>query len=98
MQRSIVIGGLQRVLTKVAYNRIPSADASGRFSISTQIETKSPSLSFGFLTPKIHESSSSANRAIKTRSTSKKCGTEMSATRIIAVAGARDGVGKSVFA
>ena len=64
---SIVIGGLQRVLTKVAYNRIPSTDASGAiFNLYANRDyKKSKSQFLVFLTPKIHESSSSANRAIK---------------------------------
>jgi pilus assembly protein CpaC len=64
---SIVIGGLQRVLTKVAYNRIPSSDAQGAvFNLYANRDYKKSKAQFlVFLTPKIHESSSSANRAIK---------------------------------
>jgi len=64
---SIVIGGLQRVLTKVAYNRIPQNDVQGAvFNLYTNKDyKKSKSQFLVFMTPKIHESSSSANRAIK---------------------------------
>ena len=64
---SIVIGGLQRVLTKVSYNRIPASDAGGAvFNLYANRDyKKSKSQFLVFLTPKIHESSSSANRAIK---------------------------------
>jgi len=64
---SIVIGGLQRVLTKVAYNRIPYNDSSGAiFNLYANKDYKKSKAQFlVFLTPKIHESSSSANRAIK---------------------------------
>lgn len=64
---SIVIGGLQRVLTKVAYNRIPQNDVQGAvFNLYTNKDyKKSKSQFLVFMTPKIHESSSSANRSIK---------------------------------
>jgi pilus assembly protein CpaC len=64
---SIVIGGLQRVLTKVAYNRVPSSDLEGAvFHLYANRDyKKSKSQFLVFMTPKIHESSSSANRAIK---------------------------------
>ena len=51
----------------MAYNRIPSSDAQGAvFNLYANRDYKKSKAQFlVFLTPKIHESSSSANRAIK---------------------------------
>ena len=64
---SIVVGGLQRVLSKVSYNRVPSTDQTGAiFNLYANRDyKKSKSQFLVFLTPQVHESSSSANRAIK---------------------------------
>ncbi len=64
---SIVIGGLQRISDTRDYNRVPNRDVAG--SLYTYYQTrdykKSKSQFLVFLTPQIHESSSSANREIK---------------------------------
>ncbi len=64
---SIVVGGLQRVLSKVSYNRVPSYDTTGAvFNLYANKDyKKSKSQFLVFLTPKVHESSSSANQEIK---------------------------------
>ena len=64
---SIVIGGLQRVLTTVSYNTIPESSSMGAlFNLyANRSFKKSKSQFLVFMTPKIHESSSSANQEIK---------------------------------
>jgi len=64
---SIVIGGLQRVITKVSYNTVPEGNSMGAlFSLYANRDfQKSKSQFLVFMTPKIHESSSSANQEIK---------------------------------
>ncbi len=64
---SVVIGGLQRINDKVDYNRVPESVPEG--SLVTLYKNKDykkgKSQFLVFLTPQIHESSSSANREIK---------------------------------
>ncbi|MCB9744032.1 MAG: BON domain-containing protein [Alphaproteobacteria bacterium] len=64
---SIVIGGLQRVQDSTDYNRVPGNSAEGSlFTLyRNRSYKKSKSQFLVFLTPQIHESSSSANREIK---------------------------------
>jgi len=64
---SIVIGGLQRVSDARDYNRVPPTDVDGALYTfyHTRDYKKSKSQFLVFLTPQIHESSSSANREIK---------------------------------
>ena len=64
---SIVIGGLQRISDTRDYNRVPESDVpGGLFTFyQTRDYKKSKSQFLVFLTPQIHESSSSANREIK---------------------------------
>jgi len=64
---SIVIGGLQRVNDTVDYNRVPETDVeNGIYSLYRNKEfKKSKSQFLVFLTPQIHETSTSANTEIK---------------------------------
>jgi pilus assembly protein CpaC len=64
---SIVIGGLQRISDTRDYNRVPETDVAGSLFTLYQSRDykKSKSQFLVFLTPQIHESSSSANREIK---------------------------------
>jgi pilus assembly protein CpaC len=65
---SIVIGGLQRVSDRVDYNRLPenSAQADGIFTLYNAKDYKKSKQQFlVFVTPQIHESSSTANREIQ---------------------------------
>lgn len=65
---SIVVGGLQRVSDRVDYNRLPenSASADGIFSLYNAKDYKKSKQQFlVFITPQIHESSSTANREIQ---------------------------------
>ncbi|MCB9741981.1 MAG: BON domain-containing protein [Alphaproteobacteria bacterium] len=64
---SIVIGGLQRIQDSVDYNRVPyDAPEGGVFTLYRNKSYKKAKSQFLiFLTPQIHESSSSANREIK---------------------------------
>jgi pilus assembly protein CpaC len=65
---SIVIGGLQRVSDRVNYNKVPE-DATiddGLFNLYRSKEYKKAKSQFlVFITPQIHESSSTANREIQ---------------------------------
>ena len=64
---SIVIGGLQRVNDTVDYNRVPETDVeNGIYSLYRNKEYKKTKSQFlVFLTPRIHETSTSANTEIK---------------------------------
>lgn len=66
---SIVIGGLQRVSDRVDYNRLPEdaeSAAQGIFTLYRAKDYKKQKTQFlVFLTPQIHESSSTANREIQ---------------------------------
>ncbi len=66
---SVVIGGLQRVSDRVDYNRLPedaAAQAAGIFSLYHSKDYKKSKHQFlVFVTPQIHESSSTANREIQ---------------------------------
>ncbi|MCB9792991.1 MAG: BON domain-containing protein [Alphaproteobacteria bacterium] len=64
---SIVIGGLQRVQDSTDYNRVPGDSVEGSLFTLYRNRSfkKSKSQFLVFLTPQIHESSSSANREIK---------------------------------
>jgi pilus assembly protein CpaC len=65
---SIVIGGLQRVSDRVDYNRLPedTAASQGIFSLYNAKDYKKQKQQFlVFVTPQIHESSSTANREIQ---------------------------------
>jgi len=66
---SIVIGGLQRVSDRVDYNRLPENSATqseGIFSLYNAKDYKKQKQQFlVFVTPQIHESSSTANREIQ---------------------------------
>lgn len=66
---SIVIGGLQRVSDRVDYNRLPenaTAQSEGVFSLYNAKDYKKQKQQFlVFITPQIHESSSTANREIQ---------------------------------
>ncbi len=64
---SIAIGGLQRIGDAVSYNKAPEIDTTGAiFNFYTNKEYKKSKNQFlVFLTPQIHESSSSANKEIK---------------------------------
>ena len=66
---SIVLGGLHRISDTTAYNVIPNADVEGALFTLYQNKSykKSKSQFLVFLTPQIHETSSSANREIKDR-------------------------------
>ena len=62
-----MIGGLQRVNDSVDYNRVPTQGVEGAvYSLYRNKEfKKSKSQFLVFLTPQIHETSSSANQEIK---------------------------------
>lgn len=66
---SIVIGGLQRVSDRVDYNRLPenaTAASEGIFTLYNAKDYKKSKQQFlVFITPQIHESSSTANREIQ---------------------------------
>ena len=64
---SIVIGGLQRIGDAVSYNKTPEIDTSSAILnlYANKDYKKSKSQFLVFLTPQIHESSSSANKEIK---------------------------------
>ena len=64
---SIAIGGLQRIGDAVSYNQTPETDSTGAiFNFYTNKNYKKSKNQFlVFLTPQIHESSSSANKEIK---------------------------------
>ena len=64
---SIVVGGLQRISDTVDYNRVPEEDIEGGiYSLYKNKEfKKSKSQFLVFLTPRIHETSTSANSEIK---------------------------------
>lgn len=66
---SIVVGGLQRVSDRVDYNRLPENAASSSEGIFTLYNAKDYKKSkqqfLVFITPQIHESSSTANREIQ---------------------------------
>jgi pilus assembly protein CpaC len=66
---SLVIGGLQRISDRLDYNRLPenaTAQAEGIFSLYNAKDYKKSKQQFlVFITPQIHESSSTANREIQ---------------------------------
>lgn len=64
---SIVIGGLERVSDRVDYNRLPeNADSTGLFTLYKSKDYKKAKSQFlVFVTPEIHETSSTANRDIQ---------------------------------
>lgn len=64
---SIAIGGLQRIGDSVSYNQTPEVDTSGAIFnfYANKSYKKSKNQFLVFLTPQIHESSSSANKEIK---------------------------------
>ncbi|HJN76351.1 MAG TPA: pilus assembly protein N-terminal domain-containing protein [Myxococcota bacterium] len=64
---SVVVGGLQRVSDTIDYNRVPEEDVENSiYSLYRNKEyKKSKSQFLVFLTPRIHETSSSANTEIK---------------------------------
>lgn len=64
---SIAIGGLQRIGDAVSYNKIPETNSTGAiFNFYANKDYKKSKNQFlVFLTPQIHESSSSANKEIK---------------------------------
>ncbi|MBM4366610.1 MAG: pilus assembly protein N-terminal domain-containing protein [Deltaproteobacteria bacterium] len=66
---SIVIGGLERLSDRVNYNKLPSGldlNAEGIFTLYRSKDyKKSKSQFLVFITPQIHESSSTANREIQ---------------------------------